>query len=231
MQQNELNAVFDRQADGYDTQWERMAPIRDGVFFALQTIFSALPPDARILCVGVGTGVELAFLARTFPGWQFTAVEPSGAMLEACRRRADTQGFAARCRFHQGYLDSLTTEQLHDGATCFLVSQFILERRARVEFFAAIAAQLAPGALLASSDLASDTVSDAYKALLPLWLTMMSPVPIEPDRLERTRAAYAKDVAILPPDAVAAIMQSGGFETPVQFFQAGLLHAWFTRRV
>ena len=59
---------------------------------------------------------------------------------------------------------------------------------------------------------------------------MMSPVPIEPDRLERTRAAYAKDVAILPPDAVAAIMQSGGFETPVQFFQAGLLHAWFARR-
>lgn len=230
MQQNELNAVFDRQADGYDTQWERMAPIRDGVHFASQAIFGALPQDARILCVGAGTGVELAFLARTFPGWQFTAVEPSGAMLEVCRRRAVAQGFAVRCRFHHGYLDSLTSEQLHDGATCFLVSQFILERKARVEFFAAIAAQLAPGALLVSSDLASDTVSGAYEALLPLWLTMMSPVPIEPDRVERTRAAYAKDVAILPPDAVAAIMQSGGFETPVQFFQAGLLHAWFARR-
>jgi hypothetical protein len=29
---------------------------------------------------------------------------------------------------------------------------------------------------------------------------------------------------------VAAIIEAGGFETPVQFFQAGLIHAWHAKR-
>ena len=44
------------------------------------------------------------------------------------------------------------------------------------------------------------------------------------------RAAYDRDVAILPPGEVAAIVASGGFEAPVQFLQTGLIHAWFARR-
>ena len=44
------------------------------------------------------------------------------------------------------------------------------------------------------------------------------------------RAAYAKEVAMLPPAMVAAIIQAGGFTAPVQFFQAGLMHAWFANR-
>ncbi|HET7274536.1 MAG TPA: hypothetical protein VFI91_05125 [Longimicrobiaceae bacterium] len=41
------------------------------------------------------------------------------------------------------------------------------------------------------------------------------------------RATYARDVAILPTDEVGAIMTAGGFETPTQFFQASLIHAWY----
>ena len=37
-------------------------------------------------------------------------------------------------------------------------------------------------------------------------------------------------IAVLPPKAVAAIIESGGFEAPVQFFQAGLIHASFAKR-
>ena len=35
---------------------------------------------------------------------------------------------------------------------------------------------------------------------------------------------------ILPSARVASIIQAGGFEPPVQFFQAGLMHGWFARR-
>jgi tRNA (cmo5U34)-methyltransferase len=119
---------------------------------------------------------------------------------------------------------------MHDGATCFLVSQFILAQEARSEFFRAIANRLQPGGVLASSDLASDVGSNAYDVLLRAWPNVMTPAGIQPEALERTRAAYAKDVAILPPKLVAAIIESAGFEPPVQFFQAGLMHAWFSRR-
>jgi tRNA (cmo5U34)-methyltransferase len=227
MHSDELKTVFDQQASSYDKQWEKLAPIRDALFFLLESVFADLPANARVLCVGLGTGAELFHLAKTFPLWSFTAVEPSGAMLELCRHRAKTEGFVSRCYFHEGYLESLPLMDRHDAATCFLVSQFILEQEARSEFFRAIANRFQPGGVLASSDLASG-VSD-YEPLLNTWLTIMSGTQVSPERLERMRAAYAKDVAILSPKVIATIIESGGFETPVQFFQAALLHAWFSK--
>ncbi len=229
MRKDELVAIFDQQAEGYDGQWEGMAPIRDGLYLLVESVFAGLPDDARILCVGVGTGAELAHFARKHPRWRFTAVDPSGPMLDVCRRRAEREGFASRCVFHKGYLDSLAIDEGHDAATCFLVSQFILEREARSEFFRTIAERLRPSGLLASSDLASGANGDDFETLLCAWLTVMAG-QVSAERVERARSAYAKDVAVLSPAAVASIIESGGFERPVQFFQAGLLHAWFSRR-
>lgn len=86
MREDELRAAFDRQAAGYDEQWDKMAPIRDGLYLLVESVLAAQPADAR------------------------------------------------------------------------------------------------------------------------------------------------EDVAILAPATVASVIESGGFEPPVQFFQAGLLHAWFSRR-
>ncbi|WP_264488307.1 class I SAM-dependent methyltransferase [Luteolibacter arcticus] len=46
-------------------------------------------------------------MAARFPGWRFTAVEPSGAMLDHCRKKATEAGIVDRCECHEGYLDSL----------------------------------------------------------------------------------------------------------------------------
>lgn len=229
MRSEELKALFDQQAAHYDTQWAKMAPIRDALHYLLESVFAGLPAEARILCVGAGTGAEIAYLARRFPRWRFTVVEPSGAMLDVCRARAEAEGFAPRCHFHEGYLDTLAVGAAHDAATCFLVSQFILEQDARTAFFRAIANRLRPGAILASSDLASQLGSQAYEALLQAWVAMMAGGDISPEGIERLRTAYGKDVAILPPARIASIIESGGFEPPVQFFQAGLIHGWFSR--
>ena len=59
---------------------------------------------------------------------------------------------------------------------------------------------------------------------------MMLAAGIPAAGLEQMRAAYAKDVAILAPRDVESIIRSGGFEAPVAFYQAGLIHAWFSRR-
>ena len=155
MQQEELKTLFDKQAAGYDKQSARMAAIRDCLHLLVKSVFSDLPTDANILYVGTGTGAERAYLATNFPDWTFTGVEPSGAMLEVCRMRAETEGYASRCEFHEGYLDSLPEKQSFDGATCFLVSQFFLAQSARSNFFRTIARRLKPGGILASADLAS----------------------------------------------------------------------------
>ncbi|MEI2415119.1 class I SAM-dependent methyltransferase [Orrella sp. JC864] len=231
MRSEQVKAIFDQQASSYDERWAKTAPIRDALHLHVAAVFAGLPADARLLCVGAGTGEEIAYLASRNPGWSFAAVDPSGAMLEVCRKKAEEGGFAHRCRFYEGYVESLSGQEPFDAATCFLVSQFILDPQARAGLFGAIAARLKPGGLLASSDLAADTALPEYEALLGVWLDMMRAAGIPASGLEQMRAAYAKDVAILPPGQVAGIIQAGGFGEPVAFYQAGLIRAWFSRRL
>ena len=230
MQPDAVRELFDQQAAGYDRQWEKTAPIRQCLHFLLESAFAQLPEQARVLCVGVGTGVEMAHLALRFPGWQFTAVDPSAAMLEVSRQRAREEGFIERCRFHAGFLETLPEGPPHDAATCFLVSQFITDRDARAAFFGQIARRLVPGGRLASSDLAADTASPEYAVQLRDWTTMMSGADVPAEAIERIRRAYEEDVAVLPPAQVEAILRAGGFALPVPFFQAGLIHGWVSTR-
>jgi tRNA (cmo5U34)-methyltransferase len=230
VQRNELEAVFDQSASGYDQQWAKLAPLRDALHLLMAAVFSELPDDARVLCIGVGTGSELIDLAQRHPQWSFTAVEPSVPMLDVCRRKAEPNGIAARCVFHAGYLDSLPPSDAFDAATALLVSQFILDRSARTDFFREIGERLWAGGVLISADLAADTASPEYERLLEVWWRVMRGADVSPQGLDRMRAAYDRDVAILPPEEVAAIIAAGGFDAPAQFLQTGLIHAWFAQR-
>ena len=230
MDRDQIQTTFDRQSGTYDQQWARLAALRDCLHLLLGPVFGTLPATARVLCVGAGTGAEIQHLAGRFPRWTFTAVEPSAGMLDACRQRAEQQGFAARCSFHEGFLESLPGGAPFDAATSFLVSQFILDRQERAAYFRGIAGRLRPGALLASSDLAADLDAPGQRPLLDAWFRTMATADLSPDALQRMREAYERDVAVLPPAEVEAIILAGGFDAPVQFFQGGLIHAWFATR-
>jgi tRNA (cmo5U34)-methyltransferase len=217
-------------AAAYDQRFAKLAPLREALHLLISAVLADLPAEARILCVGAGTGHELIYLAQKFPGWRFAVVEPSGPMLEVCRRKAAACGIAPRCVFHEGYLDSLPPSDAFDAATSLLVSQFILAPEARAGFFRAIAARLRPGAYLVSADLASDTASATYQSLLEAWLRLMRETGLPPEQLERLRLAYGRDVAVLPLPQVSALIASGGFDPPVLFLQTGLIHAWYAQR-
>jgi tRNA (cmo5U34)-methyltransferase len=230
MRNDEIIAIFDQQAASYDERWAMTSPIREALHLLLRAVFANLPDNASILCVGAGTGEEIDALARRFSGWTFTAVEPSGPMLDVCRAKAERGGYAVRCVFHEGFLESLPGQRAFDAATCFLVSQFILDETARIEFFHRIAVRLRPGGLLASSDLSAQPGSADYEALLLAWLNMMADAGISSSGLEQMRAAYARDVAILPSRQIEELIRAAGFDQPVKFYQAGLIQAWASIR-
>lgn len=146
---------------------------------------------------------------------------------EICSSPAAVFAVLQRCEFHEGYLDTLAAGPAYDGATCFLVSQFLLEPAARAGFFRQIAQRLKPAGLLANADLAADIQAPAYEVLLHGWMTQMSSVGVDADRLARARLAYARDG---PAQQVAEIIQAAGFKPPVPFFQAGLMHGWLCLR-
>ncbi|MBC7883057.1 MAG: class I SAM-dependent methyltransferase [Anaerolineae bacterium] len=231
MQNQESPVVFDQErATSYDKRFAKVASLLDALHLLIRLVLSELPADARILCVGVGTGTELINLAQAFPQWQFTAVEPAAPMLDICRQRAEACGVASRCTFHQGYLDSLPALHPFNAATCLLVSHFFMQQDKRRNFFSQIAARLCPGGYLISSDVVSDMSSSAYRSLLEVWMRMLKYSEVPTEEAEKFRASYGRDAAVLPPLEVESIIASSGFDTPVLFFQTLLIHAWFAKR-
>lgn len=230
MTKDELNSLFDQAAAGYDKQWSNLSAINECLYLLLRSVFAEVRDDAKILCVGAGTGKEIVHLAGVFPSWQFVAVEPSEAMMAVCRQNIENAGIAGRCQFHQGYVDSLPQGESFDSATSFLVSQFILDQDERKSFFREIAGRLKPEGLLVNTDLSFDKDLDIYTDILAVWFRTMSSADMPAEALEKMKATYDRDVGILPPAAVGSMIASAGFGTPVNFFQAGLIHGWFAKR-
>ncbi len=230
--QNQSSIIFDQErASSYDKRYAKLAPLRDALHLLIQLVLSELPADARILCVGVGTGSELIYLAQKFPQWQFTAVEPAASMLDICRQRAEECGIASRCTFHEGYLDSLPASNEFDAATCLLVSHFIVQLPERRNFFSQIASRVRPNGYLVSSDLASDMSTSAYHSQIEVWLRMQRYSGVPEVEVEKIRASYGRDVAVRSPLEIESIIVASGFDTPVLFFQTLLIHAWYAKRI
>ena len=130
-------AVFNREiADAYDRRNSALAPISDGLHFLLRLVLEDLPADARVLCVGVGTGAEILSLARAYPGWSFVGVDPSEDMLAVGRGRLEQAGVLDRCQLLQGYVHDAPRDGF-DAVVSLLVAHFI-QREDRLAFYAAI---------------------------------------------------------------------------------------------
>ena len=228
---NEAPTHFDEErAATYDQRFDKISAVMDALHLLAKVWFGRLPGDARILCVGVGTGAELFPLAAEFPGWSFTLVDPAGPMLAQCRRKAEAAGIADRCTFHVGYLDSLPATAPFDGATSILVSHFVLERDRRIGFFRGIADRLKPGAPLVSADICSDMASPEFATLIPAWIKMLR-YSGQPDKtVESFVEALRAGVAVVPPAEIVALIRAGGFSESTLFYQSLLIHGFISKR-
>lgn len=218
-----------RQAANYDERWAPLAPLRDSLHLQIALVFRALPPAAHVLCVGAGTGAEILALARFFPDWRFTVVEPSAPMLEICRRKAAEAGIAGRCDFHGGYVESLPGDAIFDGATALLVSHFLTDREQRTAFFRAIASRLRSGGVMITADLTTGPAGK-HERLFAVWQQMMRHAGATEEQIHALLDAYGRDVALLTEAGMESLLVEAGFAFPVRFSQSLLIHAWFASR-
>lgn len=221
----------EQQAEQYDQRFIKLAPLREALDLLVKAVLSDLPTEARVLSVGAGTGAEVLTLAARFPGWRFVAVDPSAAMLDVARRKAEAAGIAGRCEFHVGRLETLPPAAPFDAATSFFVSRFLLDYRERVAFFREIASRLDSRGRLVTADLVADLSTRQGQWQLDNWLRLMREeggIPAE--HAEKMREAYARDVAVRSAAEVTAMIVEGGFAEANVFHQAGLMHAWHAQR-
>ncbi|NQZ83228.1 MAG: class I SAM-dependent methyltransferase [Colwellia sp.] len=216
-------------ASSYDKQFSKLAPMKDALHLCMQIVLSDLPSEANVLCVGVGTGAELIALAKAFPKWKFTAVEPAASMLNVFRQKADELGISERCTFHEGYLDSLPEPELFDAATSILVSQFIIQPEKRSEFFREIGKRLNPNGYIINADLAGDMAESNTIDFFDVWLRMLAYSGKTEEQVEQYRSSFGKNVAVLPRPHIEDIIVTGGFTAPILFCQTLFIHAWYSR--
>ncbi|GHA00545.1 SAM-dependent methyltransferase [Arenicella chitinivorans] len=226
MQPDDVVALFDQQAENYDTQWTNLFPITNGLYFLLNSVFKPLPADATLLCVGAGTGREICYLANQFPQWRFTLVEPSHNMLSVCQATLKKLGLESRCEYHCGYIETLARTTQYDAATSILVSHFITDQQVRTNYFRHIASHLTPNGVLVNADLCADQSSALYNQELTLWFNTVARSGNPELSFEKLKLMYANDVALLPSRVVSSIINKAGFNTPIKFFQSGLIHAF-----
>lgn len=223
--------TFDEaRAEAYDTQFQMGRPFMDNLHLVTRIVLAGLPADARILCAGAGTGAEALYLASVFPGWQFTLLDPSEAMLNVARRRTDAAGVSDRCTFHVGYMESLNAPAPFDAATSFLVSHFITDTDERQRYFNEISARLKPGALFVNADIAADMTAETFPALMEAWLGFYALLGMPEEGRKAFPEMFGRDVAAHPPQKVEELIKAARFDQPVPFFQSLLIRGWFTRK-
>lgn len=229
MSQTTPNHFDAQQAANYDERWAPLAPLRDSLHLQIAMIFRELPPTAHVLCVGAGTGAEVLALAHLYPAFTFTVAEPSGPMLDVCRRKTTEAGIADRCTFHGGYVDALPAGAVFDAATALLVSHFLTDRAQRTAFFREIASRLRPGGLVVTADLTT-APAGRHESLFAVWQQLQRHAGATAEQIHALLTTYGRDVALLPEPEMEALLVAAGFIAPVRFSQSLLIHAWYAHR-
>ncbi len=204
-------------AQGYEPA--RMVPAYHDLHVMARVLLAQHMGAGRVLVLGAGGGIELAYLAASRPDWQFTGVDPSLEMLDLARSKC--ADFAERITFVQGKIDA-APDGPFDGATCLLTLHFLppLERLATLQ---ALRARMKPGAALV---VAHHSVPLAEKAIwLPRFADFAAANGVTGPGLADGAKALGEMLPILTPEHDAELLQQAGF-APSQFYHALTFRGW-----
>lgn len=214
----------------YDAKAQKIGAINQNLHLLIDIVLSDLPDDAKILCVGVGTGGEILSLAAAHPGWHFTGVDPSESMLAICRQKIETAGLHDRCTLTHGYVSDIPATADYDAVLCLLVTHFIKDDAERGAMFADMHARLKPGGYLINAEISYDVNSARYGEMMDKWKAMHIRSGASEEQAAHIPQTLANFVNVASPTSMEEMLKQNGFAMPVLFFQSFLIHAWYSRK-
>lgn len=212
-------------AQQYDQRNSKLSRIADCLHFLMGLVLNDLPSDARVLCVGAGTGADIVALARTFPGWSFVGLEPSLNMLDVCRERIKAAGLENRCELVHGYIQDLPRKEPFDAVLSVLVAHFV-RREERSDFFRNMTAHLRSGGSLVNAEISFDLDASEFPQMLKDWEQVQTLMGATPETLAQLPKQLRETLTVLPPSETESLLVQSGIHAPVRFFQAMMISAW-----
>ncbi len=213
----------------YDERNSKLAPISDNLHFLMRLVLAKAPAQAKVLCVGVGTGAEILSLAQAFPNWTFTGLDPSASMLEVCAERLQKAGFSNRCQLVHGYIQDVEEGANFDIALSILVAHFV-KTEERGGFFKHMTNRLKTGGVLINAEISADLNAPEFPHMLEDWKQVQTLMGATPESLAGLENQLRNTLEILPPQTTETILRQSGIPTPIRFFQSILIQAWHGRK-
>lgn len=185
-------------------------------------------PSAKVLVVGAGgTAQEIIAMAALEPTWRFTAVDPSGPMLEAARQQLDAHSLLERTTLHLGYVEDLAADASYDAATMIGVLHHLDGDDAKREILRSTRALLKPGAPLIVAG--NQYAYASQPLLLEAWANRWRQHGASHDEVKAKLGKILQGAD--PPHseaAVQALLHNAGFGDATGFFSSLFWGAWLT---
>lgn len=218
----EDEAAAARYADGP----RRFVPGLDALHRMTEILLAEqAPPDAHVLVLGAGGGLELETLALAHDAWRFVGVDPARAMLDQAARRLGP--LMERIELVHGYIDDAPAGPF-DAATCLLTLHF-LDAAERLRTLREIRARLKPGAPFVAAHSSFPQDDEVRPAWLSRYAAYAVASGIEPQQAEGARAAVAANLAVLAPEEDERLLREAGFSEIGLFYAAFTWRGWIAR--
>jgi len=180
------------------------------------------PPNAEVLVVGAGGGLELRAFADAHQDWTFVGVDPSAPMLQLA---ASTMGpHAGRAQLVAGYVED-APEGPFDAATCLLTLHF-LDAEARRRTLAEIHRRLRPGAPFVAVHASFPQKAGARSGWLSRYAAFAVTSGVDPERAQAMLTAVEANLNMFSPEQDEAILREAGFGEVTPFYAAFTWRGW-----
>lgn len=213
----------------YDDRNSKLGELSAGMHFAIRLVLDDLPPDARILCVGIGTGAEIMSLAQSHAGWRFVGVDPSIEMLAVCREKLTGASLLDRCELITGYIDDVSADDPFDAILTVMVTHFI-SHDDRPNFYRSVHDRLRTGGYFVSTEISADLEAADFPPMLRDWAQIQALMGATPEALHNLQMVLRNELSLLSPEATVRLLQTTGFDQPIHFFQTFLVHGWYATK-
>lgn len=221
---------FTEMAKSYDEKNRQLAPISDNMHFLIRLILKNAPAQARVLCVGVGTGAEILSLAKAFPEWTFVGVDPASGMLEVCKERLETAGVLDRCELIHGYAKDVPLGENFDIALSVFVAHFV-KRDERLGFYKEMNSRLRTGGFLINTEISFDLNSQEFPLMLKNWGEVQLLMGATPESIANLEKVMREMLTVISPTDTESLLRQSGINLPVKFFQAFMISGWYGRKI